>query len=186
MAFEAAFSDGDDVRLVMACHNPCADERYNAQWEDYYNASPMRGKIAVCPSYFPSQGGVVELMRAADVGLFPARAEGWNLELGEMLALGRRVVCTNYAGHTEFVCGEYANLVEVDRLVPAYDGHWFHGQGAWADLGERQLEQLVEHMRALHKEKRENGSLPNHLGAKMMAEWYTWRHSAEALISALS
>ena len=54
----------------------------------------------------------------ADCGLFPARAEGWNLELLEMMACGKQVIATNYSAHTEFCTKENSILIESDENIP--------------------------------------------------------------------
>ena len=39
-------------------------------------------------------------MAEAHCGVFPARSEGWNLGLVEMLSMGRHVIATDYSAHT--------------------------------------------------------------------------------------
>ena len=45
---------------------------------------------------------VARIMGQVDCGVFPARGEGWNLELLEMMSMGKPVIATNYSGHTQF------------------------------------------------------------------------------------
>ena len=61
-------------------------------------------------------------MAGADCGVFLSRAEGWNLGLLEMMAMGKPVITTNYSGHTEFATPANALLVEVPEVEPAKDG----------------------------------------------------------------
>ena len=61
-------------------------------------------------------------MAGADCGIFLSRAEGWNLGLLEMMAMGKPVITTNYSGHTEFATPANALLVEVPEVEPAKDG----------------------------------------------------------------
>ena len=68
-------------------------------------------------------------MSQTDCGVFPARAEGWNLELLEMMSCGKNVIATNYSSHTEFCNSENCMLVETTELEDAHDGKWFRGQG---------------------------------------------------------
>ena len=83
-------------------------------------------------------------MRQVDVGVFPVRAEGWNLELLELLSCGKHVITTDYSGHTEFINNSNSRIIEIDKLETAQDGVWFHGTGEWAELGSRQKDQLIE------------------------------------------
>jgi glycosyltransferase involved in cell wall biosynthesis len=188
-AFERAFTKSDNVRLIMSCHNPCFPtkekyETYNRQWVTYYKDSALGEKIEIFGGRFNSQEGVVNLMARADCGVFPSRAEGWNLPLLEMLALGKHVIATDYSAHTEFLTQKNAYLIKVDKLTGAYDGQWFHGQGEWADLGEAQLEQMVAYMRMFHAAKQEGLLRRNEAGIET-ARRFSWantvHHIAEAL-----
>lgn len=187
-AFSKAFSRADEVRLILHCPNPFLSPekapRYNAEWKAMAERSPLREKIIWSDYRLPSQKEVADLMSKAHCGLFPARAEGWNLELSEMLAMGRHVVCTNYAGHTEYVTKETARLIEITRTEPAYDGVYFHGQGNWARVGPEELEQLIVHMRDIHKKNRE-GALEVNTDAVLSMREFSWRNSSHKLVEVL-
>ena len=74
-------------------------------------------------------------------------AEGWNLELLEMLACGKQVITTNYSAHTEF-CNKENAFVDIEKNETAYDGKWFNGKvGEWACIDKNEKEQFIEHMR---------------------------------------
>jgi glycosyltransferase involved in cell wall biosynthesis len=90
-------------------------------------------------------------MQQADCGVFPARAEGWNLEALEMMACGKPVITSNYSGHTEFA-NQFA--VDVDGLQKAHDGKWFFGQGNWAMLGPDFIERFGKFMRCRYEAHR--------------------------------
>lgn len=184
-AFENAFTAKDDVRLIMHCYNPCLPTQqqaieYNQKWESRYLSSPLRDKIIVTKNRLEIQEQVCDLMRKADCGIFPARAEGWNMELAEMLALGKTCIATDYSAHTEYASG-FAYMIEVDDLEPAWDGVWFRGQGRWASLGDRQMEQTVEYMRYVHKKKMSGQCLYNSGGANQMAK-FTWKETARKVL----
>ena len=184
-AFCKAFNKDDKVRLVMLCNNPCFSDmdrlrRYNKQWEDLYFRSPLGAKIEIIPTRLENQRAVADLMAQADCGVFPARAEGWNLDLAEMLAIGRPCIATNATGHTQYVTKENCLLIEPGPMEKAYDGVWFTGQGEWPSFGADQVEQLVQHMRAIHKQKQECGSLYNKAGADTMRE-FTWDATASKI-----
>ncbi|HUN69444.1 MAG TPA: glycosyltransferase family 4 protein [Burkholderiales bacterium] len=184
-AFNSAFTQRDDVRLVMLTPNPFHAEGESREWADVYRNSPLGGKIVVIEERLPTQRDVAELMARADCGVFPFRAEGWNLDLAEMLAMGKNVIATNYSAPTEYLTPRNARLIEIDRLVEANDGKWFYGQGEWADFGDAQIEQLVEHLRAVHRLKQSGELRPNIAGRETMAD-FTWDSMARRIAAELA
>jgi len=183
-AFGKAFTKKDDVRLVLLTPNPFYSAEESRQWADAYRNSPLGEKIQVLEDRLPSQRDVAELMARADCGVFPFRAEGWNLDLAEMMAMGKNVIATNYSAPTEYLTAENARLIETDRLVDAMDAKWFHGQGQWAELGDPQIEQLVEHLRAVHRLKQAGQLRPNTAARDAMAR-FTWDNTVDCITAAL-
>lgn len=178
-AFDAAFSQSDNVELWMMCDNPFLGEKQNDDWINYYGSFRLANKIRFIPR-LKSHADVYNVMRRVDVGVFPVRAEGWNLELLELLSCGKHVITTNYSGHTEFVNKNNAKLIEVDSLEPAIDNIWFHGQGEWAKLGDYQLEQLVYYMKELHQQK-----LDINLAGIETANKFSWENTAKEILNGL-
>ena len=85
-------------------------------------------------------------MSQVNCGVFPSRAEGWNIPLLELMACGKHVIATDYSAHTEFCNKDNCDLIEINELEPAVDGKWFHGHGQWAKIGQSQVDQLVAYM----------------------------------------
>lgn len=156
-AFSRAFEPRDRVRLWMMNHNPFLSTQQTKEWEDMYKNSPMGDRISFLPRVH-SHYGVAQAMTEADCGVFPSRAEGWNLELLEMMSMGKQVITTNYSAHTEFCNNDNAKLIQIDDIEPAYDGVFFGNDtvGNWAKLGDNQQDALVEHLRAVHENKTVN------------------------------
>jgi glycosyltransferase involved in cell wall biosynthesis len=121
-------------------------------------------------------------MAAAHCGVFPARAEGWNLEALEMLSLGKTVIATNATAHTEYLTPQNARLIGMDALEPAMGGRM---AGRWPAWGASQHEQLVAHLRAVHAE-RVAGALALNSAGISTANTYSWDASAKALLDALA
>jgi glycosyltransferase involved in cell wall biosynthesis len=184
-AFCKAFTRTDDVRLVLVAHNPFYSADESRQWVDIYRSSPLAEKIQVVEERLPSQREVAKVMASADCGVFPFRAEGWNMDLAEMMAMGKNVIATNYSAPTEYLTPENARLIRVDRMEDAHDAKWFHGQGQWAQLGDPQVEELVEHLRAVHRVKQDGGLRPNAAGRDTMAE-LSWDRTAQRIVGAMS
>ena len=62
---------------------------------------------------------------------------------------------------------------------------WFKGDGNWAKMGEDQVDQAVEHMRAVHKKKKEEGKIYNSQGVET-AQKFSWENSADKILGAIS
>ncbi len=180
--FNNAFSPGDNVELWMMCENPFIGDM-NKQWIELYKNSPLGNKIRIIPRQ-KTHKDVYSIMAQADCGVFPARAEGWNLELLEMMACGKAVIATNYSAHTEFCNKDNAFLIDIDGLENAKDGVFFSGShGEWASLLEPQKEQLTEYMKSFHHMK-SNGWVQNFAGTET-ANKFTWRNSVKELLNGL-
>lgn len=178
-AFKRAFGPKDPVELWLLPDNPFLNQSQLNEWMNL----AYHPKIRVFPRRKTHQG-VFELMSKADVGVFPARAEGWNLELLEMMSIGKPVIATNYSAHTEFCNKDNCNLINVDTLGYAYDGIWFHNQGKWANLTDNQMEQLIYYMRTLHDKKQQSGLGVNINGVNTGLR-YSWANSVKKLLKIL-
>jgi glycosyltransferase involved in cell wall biosynthesis len=183
-AFNRAFTSADDVRLILHPANPFLSAAENAKWNAQWESSPLRDKITVVAERFPSQRKVFDLMRKADCGVFPSRAEGWNLPLAEMLALGKSCIATLYGAHTEFCTADNCLPILVDELEEAQDGKWFVGQGRWGKFGPKQVDQLVEHLRYVHCCKR-NGLVLHRAAIQDSMRPFTWERTAALIVDRL-
>ena len=183
-AFNEAFKEEDDVELWMMCENPFYSREENANWETMYKGSGLGNKIRMIPRQ-QTQNDVYNIMIQTDCGVFPARAEGWNLELLEMMSCGKQVIATNYSAHTEFCNHNNCLLIETDDTEPAQDGKWFFGQGNWAKIEDAQFNSLVEHLRMIHDLK-QSGNLHTNSGGIATAKKYSWENTAKEIINALS
>jgi glycosyltransferase involved in cell wall biosynthesis len=124
-------------------------------------------------------------MKQSDCGVFPSRAEGWNLELLEMMACGKQVIATNYSAHTEFCSEDNSYLIHIEDLETAYDGVFFNGShGRWAALLDSQKEQMVTHMRAVHAAKQSGVLHLNEFGIET-SKLFSWNNSAREVINGL-
>jgi hypothetical protein len=177
-AFGKAFKPRDKVRLWMMNHNPFLSEEQTKEWERMYKNSPMGDHISFLPRV-RTHYEVAQVMAEADCGVFPSRAEGWNLELLEMMSMGKQVIATNYSAHTEFCNPGTTNLIEIDELEPAYDGVFFRDDtiGSWAKLGDDQQDMLVEHLCAVH----ENKTAIN-IEGMAMARNFSWDAAAKRIL----
>lgn len=149
-AFNAAFEQDDNVALVMMPHNPFLNQEETNFWIKQYMESKLANKIQII-TRVSTQEEVYNIMSQVHCGVFPSRAEGWNLEALEILASGRHLIVTNCTGHTEFCNTANSRLIDVSgEYEKAYDNKFFFGQGRWTKFTQDQFDQLVEHMRDVH------------------------------------
>jgi glycosyltransferase involved in cell wall biosynthesis len=123
-------------------------------------------------------------MKQVHCGVFPARAEGWNLEALEMLACGKHLIITNCTGHTEFANNNNSMLIDMNEKELAYDEPFFYGQGNWYSFGKNQKDQLIEYMRSFHN-KNMSGELTLNNNGIQDSSNFTWEKSSKQLISTI-
>ena len=172
--FNDAFTPDDDVELWLMPHNPFLSEHESKEWENYYKNSKLGDKIRILPEV-KTHHELAQIMRQTDCGIFPARAEGWNLELLEMMALGKQVITTNYSAHTEFCYDGNAYLVNTPELELAYDGKWFFNQGNWAKIGKDQVDCFISFMRCCEDIR------PKNSAGITTGQRFTWENSAKTI-----
>lgn len=175
--FHTAFTKEDNVELWMVPHNPFLTSDELKEWEDMYLNTPMgrAGRIRIF-DWQENHEDIANIIVNADIGIFPSRAEGWNLELLEMMALGKPVIATNYSAHTEFCNKDNCMLVDVDDVESAYDGKWFFDQGKWADIDANAYNSFVEHMRNSHNQKGKVNEAGIETGRK-----FTWNNTVDKI-----
>jgi len=175
-AFERAFKKDDNVELWMMTANLFNTPAEDNAWTSKYN----NPKVKIFPRV-RTQQEVYNIMSQTDCGVFPSRAEGWNLEALEMMACGKQVIITDCTAHTEYCSRQNAHLIGITDFEPAFDGKWFHGQGQWAKLGEPQIQQFADYMRFIHERKQKGEDLTNDEGLDTAAT-YTWDNASRKLI----
>lgn len=174
-AFSKAFNKNDNVELWLLPFNPFLNEQENKYWINMVEESPLKDKIKLF-NRLPSQYHVAEFIYHCDCGVFVSRAEGWNNEIIETMAMNKPVIVTNYSAHTEYCNDKNSYLVDVDATEPANDNKWFFGDGKWAKLGENELEQTVHYMRYVYT---------NHIDSNPdgleTAQKYSWSQTANII-----
>lgn len=179
--FNKAFSQSDDVELWMMNSNPFLTEEETKAWQRKYIDTPLGSKVRFIPRV-QTQQEVYNIMCNVDCGIFPSRAEGWNLELLEMMSCGKHVITTNYSAHTEFCDKENSLLVNIKGLEKAEDGKWFHGQGKWAKIDTDEINQFVEHMQKVHADKQNKKLSINEAGISTSHK-FTWSKTCAEILS---
>lgn len=121
---------------------------------------------------------MAEVIHSCHVGLYPFRAEGWNLPLLEAMACAKPVITTHATGPTEYLNDKNSYLVDYEGWVDAHDGVWFDGQGQWV---EPSLDDIVNHLVHLYKEWKPHGVVTLNLEGAKTAEEFSWNASAHKI-----
>lgn len=176
--FTSAFSPTDNVQLYMCNHNIHLSNDDNKEWERYYESKIPAHQLRFIPRV-KSQEELCNIMNIVDCGIFPSRAEGWNLEAIEMLACGKDVVITNSTAHTEY-CQTLPYIVDLPEKEPAFDGKWFFNQGLWHKIGEQEQKKLSESMYSAFKNKGKNYEKNMELAKK-----FVWSETGRTIVNEL-
>jgi len=179
------FKPEDDVMLIMNCFNPFIGPKGNQEWTDMYLNSPMKEKIAIINTRLQNQKNVAELIMNSDCGLFLSRAEGWNLELLEMMSCGKYVIATNNTAHSAFANNKNAMLTTLKIKESAYDGVFFKNQGNWATFEKQNFDEISQHMLNVHK-KKQSGKLDINLAGIETAKFLSWDRTCENIERAIN
>jgi glycosyltransferase involved in cell wall biosynthesis len=162
----------------MMNYNTHLSAEDNEAWQQRYATTKMGKQVSFLPRV-KSTLEVAKVMGDVDCGVFPARAEGWNLELLEMMSMGKQVIATDYSAHTQYCNADNCKLISIDELEDAKDGVWFSGEGQWAKFGDNQMEQLIHHMRQVHASKALN------VAGIETAKRFSWKAAAERVVQCI-
>ena len=177
--FKKAFPTEKDVKLYILAStttNSYSSKEEVQQWKKMYEAE----NITILDG-LPTHKDVAHLIAQSDCGIFPSRAEGWNLELLEMMSMNKPVIATNYSSHTEFCNKNNTYLVDIKDTEKAYDGKAFKGQGNWAKISQDQKDQIIEHMRHAYKNR-----LNNNLEGVNTAKNLSWENTASKILGCIT
>lgn len=178
-AFDSAFNTDDDVELWLLPNNPFLNEQETKYWIDLVEACKLKDKIKIF-NKLPTQYHLAEFIWHCDCGVFLSRAEGWNNEIVESMAMNKPIIATNYSAHTEYCDKNNSYLVDISETEPANDNKWFFGQGNWAKLDNTQLEQTVQYMKYVYTNRVET----NPAGI-VTAQKYSWKRTSDIIYNTL-
>jgi glycosyltransferase involved in cell wall biosynthesis len=180
-AFSKAFTKSDNVELRLIPQFEILQESQKKDLDNAINSSPLKDKIKLY-NRLPTQYDVANFIWSGDCGLYLSRAEGWNNEILETMALNKPVIVSNYSAHTEYCTEQNSLLVDIDELELAQDGVWFHGNsGKWAKLGQNQLDQTIEHMKYVYS----NNIRTNTVGLETVKN-YSWLNTGKIIYDTIS
>ena len=177
--FNKAFNENDNTELWMVTENPFLNEEQTKAWTDMAQNSKLSSKIRLF-SRLQTHENLAEVMSYSNCGLFVSRGEGWNLELLEMMSMGKPVIATNYSSHTEFCNKDNSYLINTTETEPAIDNKWFNGEGNWAKITDDHKEQIVEQMRYVY-----SNNIKTNPGGITTAMEYSWENTANIISDVL-
>lgn len=179
-AFNAAFEEKDNVELWMLPSNPFLKKEEEEEWLKLAMNSKLKDKIKIYKR-LPTHHHLAEFIFNADCGVFLSRAEGWNNEIPESMAMNKPIIATNYSAHTEYCTSDNSFLVDINETEPAIDGRFFNGHGNWAKIGAEQFQQTVEYMRYVYR----NNILTNPAGVETATK-LNWSNTASIIDKTLT
>jgi glycosyltransferase involved in cell wall biosynthesis len=177
--FDKAFEENDNVELWLLPHNPFLTEQETKSWLSLASQAKLKSKIKIFER-LPTQYHLAEFIYNADCGVYLSRAEGWNNEILESMAINKPIIATNFSAHTEYCNSDNCYLVDVEDTEIANDGKWFNGQGRWAKLGQKELDQTVNFMRYVY-----NNNVQKNPGGLETAKKYTWTNTASIIANSI-
>lgn len=173
--FNEAFPNESDVELwILASEktNSYSQSDELQRWKNMYSNKRIKVFNGV-----DTHREIAYLIAESDCGLYPSRAEGWNLELLETMSMNKPVICTNYSAHTEFCNSDNAYLIDIDDTEPAFDGKAFQKQGHWAKIGQKQKDQIIHYMRYCYQNK-----IDNNINGVNTANTLSWKNSVNTIM----
>lgn len=173
--FNDAFPNNENVELwILASEstNGYSNEQELQKWKNMYKSDRIKLFNGA-----KTHHDIAHLIAQCDCGIYPSRAEGWNLELLETMAMNKPAITTNYSAHTEFCNSENAYLVDITETEKAFDGKAFRGQGNWAKIGQKQIDDIVSYMRYVYK-----NHINTNLNGLKTAKLFSWDNSADSIL----
>lgn len=153
--FNNAFNKEDNVELWMMNSNLFISQEEQKEWEKYYTNSALGDKIKIVPR-MQSPKNVHNIFARADCGIFPSRAEGWNMECAELMAMGKHVIVSNCTAHSDYCNENNSILVDLPHMEKAHDGKWFLGTGNWHKIDQKAMGDFSQSLRDFYKKKINN------------------------------
>jgi glycosyltransferase involved in cell wall biosynthesis len=168
--FEKIFLQNKKNYLILMAHNPFLNLDYQSMIQQL---APKSFKQILCIDPVGPSSVVASIIRSADAGVFPARAEGWGLPLTEVLACGKPIVATNYSGPTAYLQDEIAIKIDcglIDSKNPEM-GLW--GNPLAKDLENAMLTLMQNPLDLVKKGEQAMG---------YMHQFWTWEQAAQKTV----
>ena len=180
--FKEAFPEEQDVELWMMCSNPVASQEVNTQWSNFYKQDQRVRML----DRVQNQQELANVINNVDCGLFPSRAEGWNFELLELMACGKKVVATEYSAHTQYCNSKNSITIKPKKMEKAFDGLYFREDevGDWASL-DGIKSSFSEAIRSVYEDWKTGKNIDNTEGVETAFK-FSWENTRDKILEGLN
>ena len=153
-AFKKAFSDNENVSLVIKCSN---SEDHNANHNLLLKEIKKDKRIKIISKYL-TRDEIYSMLDVSDVYVSLHRSEGFGLTMAEAMFLGKPVICTNYSGNTDFTKKDNSFLVNYKKTKLKENAGPYKKGNEWA---EPDIDQAAELMCKLYDKKELRNKIGN-------------------------
>ena len=189
-AYRSAFTSSDDVCLVLKDHSGDLFYRENhvrqrvLEWQ----ASAGVPELLHIDAFLPEQD-LAALYRAADVAVFPYRAEGFCLPILEAMACGTPAIVPEFGACLDFCDADTSWLVRARRIRAPVTRAFSVALGfeevlSEVDFCEMPVDRLAEALRTVHGSALDERQARAAAGIAK-ASRFTWEHSGSIAAQAL-
>lgn len=176
-AFGEAFSDADDVTLVVKTFaNP--HNEIHAWLAEARRDNPAYPDVVILEEDM-SDGELKGLLEQCHALVAPSRAEGFGLPMAEAMLSGLPVITTGWSGQLDFCTPETAWLVDF-RFSPAQTHFGLFGS-IWAEPDQAHLARTMHEVYLLSPEQRRARA---DRGRALLLREFSWRGVAGRLVDA--
>ena len=180
-AWSRAFAPGDNVELILHCHNPFIA---GFDLKAILKQAAIKSAPIILSDPLQSTADMVALYNHCDAFVLPTRAEGWGLPIIEAMSCAKPVIVTDYSAHTEYANHENAYLIGVKRMMNVRDPYFFDDMldfGQWADPD---VDHLIELLRYVVQNPDE-AQLKGKNARQDISHNWTWEHAAQKAVKCI-
>ncbi len=158
---------------------PKVDAQGRLQIKEWLVANGIRADAVIDLGVIPNHL-VGQILREADVAVFPNRCEGGtNLAAMESLACGIPTVLSANTGHLDLI--QPGSAYPLHTQTPISSGNPTHGSVGW---GESDIEEIIETLETIHA-NRHQAQIVGAAAANMMQSW-SWERQVKRLLAVLA
>jgi len=169
------FMDVNSMRWLLAKWAQRSARQFGVDYHELYS------KVLIVSGRSEAED-VAKVINATVAGVYPFRAEGWNLPLLETMACARPVIATFATAPVDYLTETNSYRLEKNTIVPADDGIWFgegRQEGMWYEPNFEELLQAACKVQDLWSK----GKLEPNWEGRKTALTYTWKAAAQRLAS---
>ncbi len=191
-AYAQAFAPDESVCLILKGHS--ADVFYRGQHmsdaiADFQSDPSKPALLHIDARLTPNE--LAALYRAADVGVFPYRAEGFAIPILEAMACGLSCIVPRFGACLDYCTEDNAFFVEARRIrLPvrrdfAFNSLGFQERVDAVDFCEVPVDTLASALRAVYEGGARERQARGEAAARSARDHWTWDHSIERILRLL-